>query len=46
MLTELQDHIDYRYDQSGHMVYAHQESLKALHDDVAAFIHATDHLCK
>jgi carboxypeptidase C (cathepsin A) len=42
----LQDHIDYRYYQSGHMVYAHQESLKALHDDVAAFIHSTDHLDK
>ncbi len=27
---------------SGHMVYAHQPSLKALHDDVAAFIRATN----
>ena len=26
------------------MVYAHEESLKALHDDVAAFIRRTDHL--
>src|ERR1051326_3016879 len=42
----LQDHIDYRYYQSGHMVYAHQQSLKALHDDAAAFIHSTDHLGK
>ena len=42
----LQDHIEYHYYQSGHMVYAHQESLKALHDDVAAFIHSTDHLGK
>jgi carboxypeptidase C (cathepsin A) len=42
----LQDHIEYRYYQSGHMVYAHQESLKALHDDAAAFIHSTDHLGK
>jgi carboxypeptidase C (cathepsin A) len=42
----LQGHIDYRYYQSGHMVYAHQESLKALHDDVAAFIHSTNHLGK
>ncbi len=40
----LQDHIEYHYYQSGHMVYAHQESLKALHDDAAAFIHSTDHL--
>jgi carboxypeptidase C (cathepsin A) len=42
----LQDHIEYHYYQSGHMVYAHQESLKALHDDAAAFIHSTDHLNK
>jgi carboxypeptidase C (cathepsin A) len=44
--ARLQDHIEYRYYQSGHMVYAHQESLKALHDDVAAFIHSTDRLGK
>ena len=42
----LQDHIEYHYYQSGHMVYAHQESLKALHDDAATFIHSTDHLDK
>jgi carboxypeptidase C (cathepsin A) len=42
----LQDHIQYHYYQSGHMVYAHQESLKALHDDAAAFIHSTDNLGK
>ena len=42
----LQDHIEYHYYQSGHMVYANQESLKALHDDTAAFIHSTDHLGK
>jgi carboxypeptidase C (cathepsin A) len=42
----LQDHIEYHYYQSGHMVYAHQESLKALHDDATAFIHSTDHLGK
>ena len=43
---KLQDHIEYHYYQSGHMVYAHQESLKALHDDAAAFVHSTDHLDK
>lgn len=43
---KLQDHIEYHYYQSGHMVYAHQESLKALHDDAAAFIHSTDHMDK
>ncbi|MEO6969286.1 MAG: peptidase S10 [Chthoniobacterales bacterium] len=42
----LQDHIEYHYYQSGHMVYAHQESLKTLHDDAAVFIRSTDHLGK
>jgi carboxypeptidase C (cathepsin A) len=42
----LQDHIEYHYYPSGHMVYAHQESLKALHDDTAAFVHSTNHLDK
>ncbi len=40
----LQGNIEYRYYQSGHMVYAHEASLKALHDNVAAFIHRTDNL--
>jgi carboxypeptidase C (cathepsin A) len=40
----LQDNIEYRYYESGHMVYAHQKSLKALHDDVAAFIGSTDNV--
>ena len=42
----LQDNIQYHYYQSGDMVYAHQESLKALHDDTAAFIRTTDNLDK
>lgn len=37
----LQDNIQYRYYRSGHMVYAHQASLMALHDDVAGFIGST-----
>ncbi|MGD0144535.1 MAG: peptidase S10, partial [Rhizomicrobium sp.] len=37
----LQNNIQYRYYQSGHMVYAHEESLKELHDNVAAFIRDT-----
>ena len=40
----LQNNIEYRYYPSGHMVYAHEESLKALHDNVAAFIRKTDNL--
>jgi len=39
----LQANISYRYYQSGHMVYAHEASLKALHDDVAGFIARNAH---
>jgi len=42
--ARLQDNIQYRYYQSGHMVYAHQASLQQVHDDVATFINATDNL--
>jgi carboxypeptidase C (cathepsin A) len=42
--AELQANIEYHYYQSGHMVYAHQESLQQLHDNVAAFIRRTDNL--
>jgi len=35
---KLQNNIEFKFYESGHMVYAHQESLKALHDNVAAFI--------
>ena len=38
----LQGNITYHYYPSGHMVYAHAESLKDLHDAVAAFIRQTD----
>ncbi|WP_421839569.1 S10 family peptidase [Novosphingobium sp.] len=34
----LRANISYKYYPSGHMVYAHEDSLKALHDDVAAFV--------
>jgi len=39
---ELGANIEYHYYQSGHMVYAHQASLKELHDNVAAFIQKTE----
>ncbi len=39
--AKLQGNIEFHYYPSGHMVYAHEESLKALHDDVAAFIGRT-----
>jgi carboxypeptidase C (cathepsin A) len=38
----LQANIEYHYFPSGHMVYAHEASLKALHDQVADFIRRTD----
>jgi carboxypeptidase C (cathepsin A) len=41
---QLQSNIQYHYYASGHMVYAHEESLKDLHDTVAAFIRKTDNL--
>ncbi len=37
----LQSNIEYHYYPSGHMVYANEASLKALHDDTAAFIRKT-----
>jgi hypothetical protein len=43
MPDSLQDHIEYHYYPSGHMVYANEQSLKALHDDVSAFIRRTSH---
>ena len=42
----LQSNIEYHYYPSGHMVYANEASLKALHDDAAAFIRRTDNLAK
>ena len=38
MPAKLQGNIDYQFYKSGHMVYAHEDSLKKLHDTVAAFI--------
>jgi carboxypeptidase C (cathepsin A) len=44
MPLELQKNISYHYYNSGHMVYAHEDSLKDLHDTVAAFIKQTDNV--
>ena len=38
----LQSNIEYHYYESGHMVYANENSLKQIHDNVAAFIRKTD----
>ena len=39
---KLQKNIEFQFYQSGHMVYANEASLKALHDNVAAFILKTE----
>ena len=44
MPPKLQANIEYKFYQSGHMVYAHEPALKELHDNVAAFIRDTEHL--
>ena len=36
--ADLQKNIEYQFYESGHMVYAHEASLKAIHDNAAAFI--------
>ena len=41
MPHNLQSNIEYRFYDSGHMVYAKEESLRKLHDNVAGFIHRT-----
>jgi carboxypeptidase C (cathepsin A) len=40
--AKLQSNIEYAFYESGHMVYAHEDSLKKIHDDVAGFISRTD----
>ncbi len=40
--AKMQANIEYQYYQSGHMVYAHQDSLKQLHDRAAAFVRETE----
>jgi carboxypeptidase C (cathepsin A) len=44
MPISLQKNIQYHYYQSGHMVYAHQDSLKEMHDAVAQFIRSTSNV--
>jgi carboxypeptidase C (cathepsin A) len=41
MPAALQKNIEYKFYDSGHMVYLHPESLKLLHDNVADFINST-----
>lgn len=42
--AKLQSNIEYAYYPSGHMIYANQDSLKTLHDNVADFIRRTDNI--
>jgi carboxypeptidase C (cathepsin A) len=44
--ANLQANIEYKFYDSGHMVYAKESSLKQLHDNVAGFIRRTDNLGK
>jgi len=39
--AKLQKNIEFKFYESGHMVYAHEASLKDLHNNVAAFIVGT-----
>jgi carboxypeptidase C (cathepsin A) len=41
---KLQKNIEFKFYESGHMVYAHEASLKDLHNNVAAFILKTENL--
>lgn len=40
--ASLDKNIEFRFYQSGHMVYAHEAALKQLHDNAAAFISSTE----
>jgi len=42
--ASLQKNIQYHYFQSGHMVYAHEESLKDMHQATADFIRSTSNV--
>lgn len=42
--ASLEKNISYAWYPSGHMVYAHEPSLKTLHDNVARFIEQTDNV--
>jgi carboxypeptidase C (cathepsin A) len=44
--ASLEKNISYAWYPSGHMVYAHEDSLKKLHDNVARFIEDTDNVGK
>jgi carboxypeptidase C (cathepsin A) len=46
IVSSLTKNIEYDYYESGHMVYARDESLHRLHDKAAAFIRSTENRSK
>lgn len=42
--ADLQKNVEYQFYESGHMVYAHEESLQAIHDNLAALIGKSSNL--
>ena len=44
--AELHKNIQFRFYESGHMVYAHEATLKILHDNVSDFITRTGRLTR
>jgi carboxypeptidase C (cathepsin A) len=42
--ANLRKNVEFRFYESGHMIYAHEPSAYKLHDDVADFIRRTDNL--
>jgi carboxypeptidase C (cathepsin A) len=44
MPADLQKNIEYQFYESGHMVYAHEASLKSIHDNVSAFIQKSSNM--
>ncbi|HEV2288585.1 MAG TPA: hypothetical protein VGR81_06485 [Candidatus Acidoferrales bacterium] len=42
--ASLDKNIEFKFYQSGHMVYAHEPSLKQLHDNAVAFIESTENV--
>jgi carboxypeptidase C (cathepsin A) len=42
--ANLRKNIEFRFYESGHMIYAHEPSARALHDNVADFIRRSDNL--
>jgi carboxypeptidase C (cathepsin A) len=42
--ASLSKNIEFRFYESGHMIYAHEPAARKLHEDVADFIRRSDNL--